>query len=74
MTDHSQPARIVAMTQLLLTVLDDLSARDPASLSAAEDDLLACLSDSRRVLSSICTRARAEMYQPALAVMESGVA
>lgn len=72
MSDHQQPARIVAVTQLLLTVLDDLSDRAPASLSAAEDDLLACLSDSRSDLANICTRARSEMYQPALAVLAIG--
>ena len=68
---HPQPARIVAVTQLVLQVLDDLAARPPSSLSAAEADLWACLIESRDDLAGIRQRAHREMGLPAVAIIRA---
>ena len=74
MTDHPQPARIVAVAQFLADVLDDLTDRNPESLSDAEADFWGCLIEARPDLGRIATRARIEMGVPAVAILETGVA
>lgn len=67
-----QPARVVAVTQPLLTVLDDLHGADPTGLSGAEADLLACLIDQRADLIRIHARAREEMGAAAVTILRHG--
>lgn len=67
---HPQPARIVAVTHLVLQVLDDLDTRHPASLSGAEADLRACLIECRDNLAGIRQRAHREMSLPAVAILQ----
>ncbi len=67
---HPQPARIVAVSQMVPQVLDDLTARPPSSLSAAEADLWACLIENRPDLVRIWRAAHQEMGLPAVAILQ----
>lgn len=63
------PARVLAVTQLLIDVLQDLANRPPQSLSLSECDLTALLTPQLADLQRINTLARAEMSQLAPAVL-----
>lgn len=67
-----QPARIVAVTELLLTVLQDLTSRPPESLSDAEADFWGCLIESYGDLERIRDRARDEMGAAAVSILREG--
>lgn len=68
----ARPARIVAVVQLLLDVLDDLEKRPASDLSPAEDVLMFCAMFSRSQLDEALTLARAEMAALAPAVLAAG--
>jgi hypothetical protein len=65
------PARILAVTQLLIDVLEDLTDRPPETLCLAECDLTALLIPELANLTQIRDLARAEMSQLAPAVLAS---
>lgn len=67
-----QPARIVAVTELLGTVLHDLDARPPESLSDAEADFWGCLIELVEDIARIRDRARAEMGDAAVKMLRTG--
>jgi hypothetical protein len=61
-TEHlPSPARVLGLAVMAGQILQDLDARIPESLSTAEADLLACLSDCRDDLETIAEQARAEL-------------
>lgn len=68
----AQPARLVAVTSLILSVLDDLHAADPAALGGAEADFWACLIEARPDLIRIHAAAREEMGQSAVKILRDG--
>lgn len=63
------PARVLAVSQLLLDVLQDLGDRPPESLCLSECDLKALLGSLTSDLKRINTLARTEMAQLAPAVL-----
>lgn len=67
-----QPARVVAVTALLLTVLQDLTSRPPETLSDAEADFWGCLIESYGDLERIRDRARDEMGAAAVSILREG--
>ena len=69
---HPQPARIVAVAQLLIDVLADLSIRPPETLSASEADLQAFFVGGENDLQSILDRARDEMGASAVTILRTG--
>lgn len=69
---HPQPARIVAVAQLLLDVLADLSIRPPETLSTAEADLQAFFVGGENDLNDILFRARDEMGASAVNILRTG--
>lgn len=70
--EKPQPARVVAVTELVLTVLQDLTARPPESLSDAEADFWGCLIETYGDLQRIRDRAREEMGAAAVSVLREG--
>lgn len=68
----AQPARVVAVTSLILTVLDDLHAADPDTLGGAEADFWACLIEAHADLIRIHAKAREEMGQNAVRILREG--
>lgn len=69
---HPQPARIVAVAQLLIDVLADLSIRPPETLSASEADLQAFFVGGENDLHDILFRARDEMGAAAVTILRTG--
>lgn len=67
-----QPARIVAVTGLLATVLHDLDSRPPESLSDAEADFWGCLIGQAEDIARINDRARVEMGEAAVNILRTG--
>lgn len=69
MNRAAHPARVLAVTQLLIDVLADLTSRPPETLSFCECDLTALLATDLTDLMQIRDRARAEMSNLAPAVL-----
>lgn len=67
-----QPARVVAVTELVLAVLQDLTTRPPESLSDAEADFWGCLIETYDDLQRIRDRARDEMGAAAVSILREG--
>lgn len=66
------PARIVAVAQLLIDVLDDLDRRSDGQLTPAEEAFYFLSVFSRAPLLDVLALARAEMSQPALVLLAGG--
>ena len=67
----SCPARVVAITQLTLELLEILTDKGPENLRGVEADLAKLLIPLRADLQTILADARAEMSQLAPAVLAS---
>ncbi len=63
------PARVVAVSQMLLDVLDDLADQEMDQMTRAEGDLARILIAHRQDLRDILTQARAEMSALAPALL-----